>query len=595
MKDDLASTITRQVTSNKGMETRIAEALKVDSQAGDRNVFTSGLSNEESSRLARSGEEVLSASRSLDRAESQAERFGTLGSYNGVPTGAALVRPENHAQIERLEQQIARYNLDGDVQYETHRLLAGGVTADPDQARAMAGMGLLLGHAAGERVRGMTAGERASAKEAGMEILSGLFNFRAPDGIAPDRNAGLSGTVPGFGATRSQVDAAGLRDVRPDAHGLPGQVDAHARGVQDTWSPTAPDHFAQGAGRDLSAFRTDRQNALSLEKQAKLGTIIEERALLPRTAAQIAHNEVGGVFVRLAESGALTRAGAGGMAGQVTAGAKAFAQSLMDGQGLGASLQAGREAAGGEQGWTAAREALIDARLNQIASYGLTPAQEHLYRQATESVFAFAPSAAQQTARQAVIDEAGPQSGAQIAELIERSAGSKDDSDLRLIGAYNRTAVEEKKSHESRLGERGGLEQPLVAPAHLSGHFREVEREYGLPSGLLTAIAYVESTFNLGAVSPKGAQGMFQIMPKTAAELGVANPFDPVEAAEGAAMHLARDFRTFGNWDHAVMAYNAGPHRIQDYLAGAGRPLKQETLDYLPKVEAAFRRVNRAA
>ncbi|WP_295623189.1 conjugal transfer protein TraG N-terminal domain-containing protein [uncultured Lamprocystis sp.] len=592
LADEMATDIARKVTSSEGLETRIAEALKVDSSSGNRNVFSAGLRGEESSNLTKSADDILSSSRSLDHAESQAERFGTLGSYNGVPTGAALVRPENQAQIERLEQQIARYNLDGDVQYETHRLLAGGVTADPEQARAMAGMGLLLGHADGERVRSMTAGERASAKEAGMEILSGLFNFRTPDRIAPDRNADLSGTVPGFGATRSQVDAVGLRDARPDAQGLPEQVAAHARGVQDTWSPTAPDRFAQGAGRDVSTFRSDRQHAMHLEQQATLGAIIEQRALLPRTAAQIGHNEVGGVFARLAESGAVTRAGAEGVAGQVTAGAKAFAQSLMDGKGLGASLQAGREAAGDEQGWTAAREALIDARMRQISSYGLTPAQAQLYRQATESVFSFAPTAAQQTARQAVIDESGPRTGAHLAELIERSAGSKDDSDLRLIGAYNRTTVEEKKSHEQGLSKRGGVEQPLVAPAHLSGHFREVERKYDLPSGLLTAIAYVESTFNLGAVSPAGAQGMFQIMPKTAAALGVANPFDPVEAAEGAAMHLARDYRTFGNWEHAVMAYNAGPQRIQNYLAGIGRPLKQETLDYLPKVEAALRRVN---
>jgi conjugal transfer mating pair stabilization protein TraG len=574
------------------METRIAEALKVDSQAGDRNVFTSQLSSEESSRLTRSSEDMLSASRSLDRAESQTERFGTLGSYNGVPTGAALIRPENRAQSERLEQQIARYNLDGDVQYETHRLLAGGVTADPAQARAMAGMGLLLGHADGERIRGMTADDRTSAKEVGLEILSGLFNFRAPDGVAPDRNAGLFGTVSGFGGTRSAVEAAGLQDVRPHAKGLPDQVDGHTRGVGDTWSPDAPDRFAQGAGRDLSAFRADRQNALHLEKQAKLGELIREHAALPRTAAQLAHHEVGGAFAMLAESGALTHAGAAGLAGQVTAGAKAFAQSLLDGKGVGAAVQAGRDAAGGEPGWTAAREAMIDARMNQISSYGLTAAQANLYRQATESVFAVAPSAAQQAARQAVIDESGPQSGAQIAELIERSAGSKDDSDLRLIGAYNRTAVEEKKSHEPRLGDRGVPAEPLAAPAHLSAHFRELEREYGLPSGLLTAIAYVESGFNLGAVSRAGAQGMFQIMPETAAELGVANPFDPVEGAEGAAMHLARDFRTFGNWEHAVMAYNAGPRRIAEYLAGNGPPLKQETLDYLPKVEAALRRVN---
>ncbi|WP_365304609.1 lytic transglycosylase domain-containing protein [uncultured Thiodictyon sp.] len=113
-----------------------------------------------------------------------------------------------------------------------------------------------------------------------------------------------------------------------------------------------------------------------------------------------------------------------------------------------------------------------------------------------------------------------------------------------------------------------------------------------MPAGMLTAIASVESHFNPNAVSEAGAQGMFQIMPTTAAALGVANPFDPREAAEGAAKHLARDFQQFGNWNHAIMAYNAGPQRIENYLAGRGKPLKQETVDYLPKVTDAFRRVD---
>jgi soluble lytic murein transglycosylase-like protein len=133
-----------------------------------------------------------------------------------------------------------------------------------------------------------------------------------------------------------------------------------------------------------------------------------------------------------------------------------------------------------------------------------------------------------------------------------------------------------------------------VAPAQLRGHFAEVEREYRLPAGILTSIASVESDFPPNAVSRAGAQGMFQIMPRTAQALGVSDPFNPTEAAVGAAKHLARDYRTFGNWNHAVMAYNAGPHRIEEYLAGRGKPLKQETLDYLPKVADAFRRVHRS-
>jgi soluble lytic murein transglycosylase-like protein len=108
----------------------------------------------------------------------------------------------------------------------------------------------------------------------------------------------------------------------------------------------------------------------------------------------------------------------------------------------------------------------------------------------------------------------------------------------------------------------------------------------------LTAIAHTESRFNPEAISHAGAQGMFQLMPKTARSLEVKDPFDPYQGAVGAAKHLAQSYRQFGNWDHAIMAYNAGDNRIQNYLAGEGPPLKQETIDYLPKVAGALRRVN---
>ncbi|WP_367116319.1 peptidoglycan DD-metalloendopeptidase family protein [uncultured Lamprocystis sp.] len=142
----------------------------------------------------------------------------------------------------------------------------------------------------------------------------------------------------------------------------------------------------------------------------------------------------------------------------------------------------------------------------------------------------------------------------------------------------------------------GGHHQaPIVAPAALRGVFAAAEARHHLPAGLLTAVASVESHFNPNAVSDTGAQGMFQITPATAADYGVANPFDPRDAAEGAARKLATDYGKFGNWEHAVLAYNAGAHRIDDYLAGRGQPLKQETVDYLPKVLSAFQRVNRGA
>jgi conjugal transfer mating pair stabilization protein TraG len=595
LSDRMATDIAQQVTSNEGFEARVAEGLKVDSSSGDRNVFTSGLSTDESSRLTRSADDVVSASRSLDRAESLTDRFGMLGSYGAVSTGAALALPTNHALAERMDQKIARYGLEGDVQRETNLLMAGGVTADRAQARAMAGMGLLLGYTDGERPRTMAADEQLAAKEDGMAILGNLFRFQAPAGINAQANADLQSAAPAFGNTRTEVGGARLRDVRQDTPTLQDQLDAHGRGVADAWDPGAVDQFGAGAQRALSGFRSDGQTALRAGKQAQLGAIIDQHAMLPRPAAQLAHHTAGGLLVQLAESGALVEAGVAGVAHEVTAAAKAFGQTLLDGGGFQEAVAAGRTAAGSEQGWTGARKAMIEARMQQVAGFGLTDTQQQLFREATDSMFTELPSQAQQAARQAVIDEAGPQHGAQLAELIERSAGSKDDTELRLIGSYN-TQTTEKKSPEHGVdgASRGGTGRALTAPPSLGDHFGAVERDYGLPTGLLTAIASVESDFNPKAVSPVGAQGMFQLMPKTAKALGISNPFDPVEAAEGAAQHLARDYRTFGNWNHAVMAYNAGPHRIATYLAGRGKPLKQETLDYLPKVSAAFRRVGRA-
>ncbi len=162
-------------------------------------------------------------------------------------------------------------------------------------------------------------------------------------------------------------------------------------------------------------------------------------------------------------------------------------------------------------------------------------------------------------------------------------------------GGHGLSAVAAAATSPASPDAAGGRQHQgaIAAPAPLRGVFAAAEARHGLPPGMLTAVASVESNFNSNAVSSAGAQGMFGIMPGTAKDLGVANPFDPREAAEGAASKLAADYEKFGNWNHAVMAYNAGPHRIEEALAGRGKPLKQETLDYLPKVANAFQQVNR--
>ncbi len=95
--------------------------------------------------------------------------------------------------------------------------------------------------------------------------------------------------------------------------------------------------------------------------------------------------------------------------------------------------------------------------------------------------------------------------------------------------------------------------------------FQKAEAKYGVDATLLATVAKHESSFNPRAVSHAGAQGLMQLMPGTARGLGVADPFDPAQAIDGAA-RLLRDLeREFGRTDLALAAYNAGPGAVHKY------------------------------
>jgi hypothetical protein len=99
-----------------------------------------------------------------------------------------------------------------------------------------------------------------------------------------------------------------------------------------------------------------------------------------------------------------------------------------------------------------------------------------------------------------------------------------------------------------------------------------------LPADFLTRLIWRESSFRSHVVSPAGAQGIAQFMPGTAKERGLQDPFDP-EKAIPASAHLLDELRTqFGNLGLAAAAYNAGPTRVRDWMAGTrGLPLETQT------------------
>jgi Transglycosylase SLT domain/SPOR domain len=128
-----------------------------------------------------------------------------------------------------------------------------------------------------------------------------------------------------------------------------------------------------------------------------------------------------------------------------------------------------------------------------------------------------------------------------------------------------------------------GWEQPASAPSVASEFCHTLEQaaaENGLPLDFFVRVIWQESRFNALAVSPKGAQGIAQFMPRTAEWRGLSNPFDVRAALEASASYL-RDLRTrFGSLGLAAVAYNAGPQRVQDWLSARGG-LPKETRHYV--------------
>lgn len=126
----------------------------------------------------------------------------------------------------------------------------------------------------------------------------------------------------------------------------------------------------------------------------------------------------------------------------------------------------------------------------------------------------------------------------------------------------------------------------LVSPAQAGGKvpyeivIQTTGRALGVDPRLIKAVIYAESRFDPRAVSRRGAMGLMQLMPQTARELGVRDPFSPVQNIVGGTRYLRMQLKTFGDLRLALAAYNAGPATIVK-----GRvPNTRETRDYVERV-----------
>lgn len=125
----------------------------------------------------------------------------------------------------------------------------------------------------------------------------------------------------------------------------------------------------------------------------------------------------------------------------------------------------------------------------------------------------------------------------------------------------------------------------VAIPAHQAYDdiIEEAAAEYELDANLIRAVMQAESAFHPYAVSRAGAEGLMQLMPELAGEMGVDNSFDPRENIMGGARYLKRllDYHN-GNIDLALASYNAGPGNVQRY---GGIPPFRETRNYVKTIK----------
>ena len=121
--------------------------------------------------------------------------------------------------------------------------------------------------------------------------------------------------------------------------------------------------------------------------------------------------------------------------------------------------------------------------------------------------------------------------------------------------------------------------------------FEAAAKEWNVHPALLKAVAHQESGGKPGAVSRAGATGVMQIMPDTGKELGVTDLTDPTQSIYAGAKYLSQMLDRYKRPELALAAYNAGPRRVDDFIAGRGQ-LPNETQAYVPAVTGHYRRIS---
>lgn len=181
--------------------------------------------------------------------------------------------------------------------------------------------------------------------------------------------------------------------------------------------------------------------------------------------------------------------------------------------------------------------------------------------------------------------------GADNTSYVDVPTAQIEHFERDLSPAAPQQKMEEKEKEKKNVAAAPSLTLRAPAPAPMTAlalnqAINSASDRTQIDPDLISSVIHAESGYNPHAVSPKGAQGLMQLMPKTAANLGVANAFDPLANVDGGTRYLLELLELYKfDLQKALAAYNAGPLRVQQYR---GVPPYHETRAYVARIIRDF-------